>query len=297
MYKKKGSDNMAKKGGLGMGLDAIFEDNSLKEKDNISSARVTDLEPNKNQPRKKFDEAEIQKLAESINENGLIQPIVVRPIADERYQIVAGERRWRACKAAGIDEIPIIVRELSDEETAKIALIENIQRSDLNPIEEASGYKYLMDTFNITQEGISKIVGKSRSAIANSVRLLNLPDEVQKMLMNNEISAGHAKALAMIDDEDYMLDIAEKAANGSLTVRSVEKIATDFNKGEIHEEISDSKSEKQTNNHCKEIELSLSEMLGRKIRINIDKSEKGTISVEFFDKKDLDELVEHLSLM
>lgn len=280
-----------------MGLDAIFDDNSLKEKDNISTARVTDLEPNKNQPRKKFDEADIQKLAESINENGLIQPIVVRPIADERYQIVAGERRWRACKAAGLDEIPIIVRELSDEDTAKIALIENIQRADLNPIEEAAGYKYLMDNFNITQDEVSKIVGKSRSAIANSVRLLNLPDKIQKMLINNEISAGHAKALAMINDEDYMLDIADKAANGSLTVRSVEKIAADFNKGEVHEEVTESRKERQTNNYCTEIELSLSEMLGRRIKISMDRSEKGSISVEFFNKDDLDELVEHLSLM
>lgn len=279
-----------------MGLDAIFDDNSLKEKDNISTARVTDLEPNKNQPRKKFDEADIQKLAESINENGLIQPIVVRPIADERYQIVAGERRWRACKSAGISEIPIIVRELSDEETAKIALVENIQRSDLNPIEEASGYKYLMDNFNVTQETLSKIVGKSRSAIANSVRLLNLPDEIQKMLIDDEISAGHAKALAMIDDEEYMIDIAKKAANGALTVRNVEKLAAEINRGEMPEDIP-TKEEKQSNNHCREIELSLSEMLGRKIKINMDKSEKGTVSVEFFSKEDLDEVVEHLSLM
>ena len=287
---------MAKKGGLGMGLDAIFDDNSLREKDNISTARVTDLEPNKNQPRKKFDEADIQKLAESINENGLIQPIVVRPIADERYQIVAGERRWRACKSAGISEIPIIVRELSDEETAKIALVENIQRSDLNPIEEAAGYKYLMDNFDVTQEALSKIVGKSRSAIANSVRLLNLPDMVQKMLIDEEISAGHAKALAMIGDEEYMIDIAKKAANGALTVRNVEKIAAEINRGEVPEDIP-AKEERQSVNHCREIELSLSEMLGRKVKINMDKSEKGTVSVEFFSKEDLDEVVEHLSLM
>ncbi|MGN1415961.1 MAG: ParB/RepB/Spo0J family partition protein, partial [Oscillospiraceae bacterium] len=157
---------MAKKGGLGMGLDAIFDDNTLDDKESIRHVRLTDIEPNKNQPRKKFDEAEIQKLAESISEHGLIQPIIVRSIADERYQIVAGERRWRACKIAGISEIPIIVRELSDEETAKIALIENIQRADLNPIEEAAAYKLLMDNYSITQEALAKMVGKSRSVIA-----------------------------------------------------------------------------------------------------------------------------------
>lgn len=287
---------MAKKGGLGMGLDAIFDDNTLEDKESIRHVRLTDIEPNKNQPRKKFDEAEIQKLAESISEHGLIQPIIVRPIADERYQIVAGERRWRACKSAGISEIPIIVRELSDEDTAKIALIENIQRADLNPIEEAAAYKHLMDNYNITQEALAKLVGKSRSVIANSVRLLNLPEPVQDMLKNDEITVGHAKALAGIEDEDYMIEVAEKAANGLLTVRNIERIAADLQLAEQKQENSE-ELDKKIRNYYTEVEISLSDRLGRKVKINPGKDGKGNISIDFFDKDDLGEIADLLTLL
>lgn len=287
---------MAKKGGLGMGLDAIFDDNTLEDKESIRHVRLTDIEPNKNQPRKKFDEAEIQKLAESISEHGLIQPIIVRPIADERYQIVAGERRWRACKSAGISEIPIIVRELSDEDTAKIALIENIQRADLNPIEEAAAYKQLMDNYNITQEALAKLVGKSRSVIANSVRLLNLPEPVQDMLKNDEITVGHAKALAGIEDEDYMIEVAERAANGLLTVRNIEKIAAELQLDEQKQDKID-EIDKKIKNFYTEVEISLSDRLGRKVRINPGKDGKGNISIDFFDKDDLSEIADLLTLL
>ncbi len=290
---------MSKKGGLGMGLDAIFDDNTLKEKDNITTVRVTDIEPNKNQPRKKFDEKEISKLAESINEHGLIQPIIVRPIADERYQIVAGERRWKACKMAGINEIPIIIRDLTDIETAEIALIENLQRAELNPIEEAAAYKQLMEEYGVTQDALSKMVGRSRSFIANSVRLLSLPEEVRDMLENNEITVGHAKALAAIEDEEYMLETARKAAKGLLTVRNIENLSSELQKE--NKDIPSSEKEKSGEKKkllklYTEIELSLSEKLGRRIKINAGKDGGGSISIDFFDKEDLNELAEHIAL-
>lgn len=288
---------MAKKGGLGMGLDAIFDDNTLDDKESIRHVRLTDIEPNKNQPRKNFDEAEIQKLAESISEHGLIQPIIVRPIADERYQIVAGERRWRACKVAGISEIPIIVRELTDEDTAKIALIENIQRADLNPIEEAAAYKQLIDNYGITQEALAKMVGKSRSVIANSVRLLNLPERVQDMLKNDEITVGHAKALAGIDDEDFMIEVAERAANGLLTVRNIERIAAEY-QTKNDEDVSDiDELDKKVRNYYTEVELSLTDRLGRKVKITPGRDGKGSISIDFFNKDDLSGIADLLKLL
>lgn len=283
---------MPKKGVLGKGLDALFEDNSFEAKENIRHVRLTDVEPNKNQPRKDFDDAQIQTLADSINEYGLISPIIVRPIADERYQIVAGERRWRACKMAGVTEIPIIIKDLDEEETAKIALIENLQRSDLNPIEESSAYKQLMDNYGLTQEAVSKIVGKSRSVIANSVRLLSLPEKVQDMLKNGSITVGHAKALAAISDEEYMTELAEKAASGEITVRNIEKAAQLQNENEKPEKSSAGRSEKV---YYTEMELSLSDRLGRKVRINSKKNGKGTLVIDFFDKDDLSVIAEKLS--
>ena len=283
---------MPKKGVLGKGLDALFEDNSLEAKENIRHVRLTDVEPNKNQPRKDFDDAQIQTLADSINEYGLISPIIVRPIADERYQIVAGERRWRACKMAGVTEIPIIIKDLDEEETAKIALIENLQRSDLNPIEESSAYKQLMDNYGLTQEAVSRIVGKSRSVIANSVRLLSLPEKIQDMLKNGSITVGHAKALAAISDEEYMTELAEKAASGEITVRNIEKAAQLQNEEQKSERSSVGRSEKV---YYTEMELSLSDRLGRKVRINSKRNGKGTLVIDFFDKDDLSVIAEKLS--
>lgn len=286
---------MAKLGGLGMGLDAIFDDNTLEEKESIRHVRLTEVEPNKNQPRKRFDDAEIQTLADSIREHGLIQPITVRTIVDGRYQIVAGERRWRACKMAGVSEIPIIVRELSDEDTAKIALIENVQRADLNPIEEAAAYKQLIEQYGVTQEAIAKMVGKSRSVIANSVRLLNLPEEVQDMLKNDEISVGHAKALAAIEDEETMIEVARKAAEGLLTVRAIERLAAELAaKGEdVPEAKSD--ADRRIINYYTEMEISLHERLGRKVKINAGKNGKGSLVIDFFDKEDLNSIADLLA--
>ena len=278
-----------------MGLDAIWDDNSLENNESIRTVRVTDVEPNKNQPRKKFDDEEIQKLADSIRDHGLIQPIIVRVIEDERFQIVAGERRWRACKMAGINEIPIIVKEISDEETAKLALIENVQRADLNPIEEAAAYKQLIDDYGVTQEAIAKMVGKSRSVIANAVRLLNLPDEIQEMLEDGDITVGHAKALAGIEDEEIMLETARKAAKGLLTVRNIEKIASELAENEEEPVQEESDEERTVRNYYTEVEIGLSEKLGRKVRISGGKKGGGTITLDFFDKADLQEISEMLA--
>ncbi len=288
---------MAKRASLGRGMAAVFEDNTTESKDSISKARLTDIEPNKNQPRKKFDDAEIQALADSILEHGVIQPIIVRPLPDERYQIVAGERRWRACKMAGLTEIPIIVRELTDADTAKIALIENIQRSDLNPVEEAAAYKQLIDQFGMTQDEVAKMVGKSRSVIANSVRLLNLPDEIQDMLKNDRLSVGHAKALVGVDDIDFMIEMARKAADGLLTVRNIEKLVSDHEFLSDYQKIDFPERTRKDNNYYTEMELALADQLKRKVKISVGNDGKGTISIDFFDKNDLEEISNALSIL
>ena len=210
--------------GLGRGLDAIFIDNSVDDSGNVTMLRVSEIEPNPDQPRREFDPEALSQLADSIATHGLIQPIVVRSAGtDGLYQIIAGERRWRASKMAGLTEIPVIVKELDDSKAAQVALIENIQREDLNPIEEAAGYKSLMDDYSMTQEEVAKQVGKSRSAVANSTRLLDLPDGVKDLVKNGQLSAGHAKVLLSVHDEDEMVRLALNAVAKSLSVRETEK--------------------------------------------------------------------------
>ena len=197
------------KGGLGGGLDSLFEDNST-EVHVKKTLRLSEIEPNRSQPRKYFDETAISALADSIREHGILQPLLVRPIPLGGYQIVAGERRWRAARMLGLDEVPVIIRELNDLETAQIALIENLQRENLNPMEEAMGFQRLMDEFGMTQDDIAKFVGRSRSAVANAVRLLKLPEKVQEYLIDGSISAGHGRALLGFEDEETMLHVAQK---------------------------------------------------------------------------------------
>ncbi|MGN0643218.1 MAG: ParB/RepB/Spo0J family partition protein [Huintestinicola sp.] len=281
---------------LGQGLGALFEDNAVTEESGVQTLRLSEIEPNKMQPRKDFDEAAIASLAESIREHGLIQPILVRPMNNGMtYQIVAGERRWRACRMLGLDEVPVIIRELDDFETSQIALIENVQRSDLNPVEEAAAYKELMETYHMTQEVLAKTVGKSRSAIANSVRLLALPEAVQEMLKNGDITVGHAKALGSINDEKLMIETAERAAKGLLTVRQIEKLAAVINDASSGGQAEKSPADRALTNYYTEMEISLRERLGRKIKINSAKDGKGSIVIDFFDKEDLCRLAELLS--
>ncbi len=283
---------MAKKTGLGMGLDALFEDNSNGIQ-SPQSIRLSEIEPNRDQPRRSFDEASITSLAESIREHGLIQPILVRPLENGRYQIVAGERRWRACRMLAMTDVPVIVKELSDLETAQIALIENIQRENLNPVEEAIAYKTLMDNFSMTQETLSKAVGKSRSAIANSVRLLNLPETVQEMLRNGDISVGQAKALASVVDEKLLVELAQKASKGQVTVRGIEKLTAEMEAEKKPKKSAE--TDRKLRNYYTEMEISLCEKLGRKIKISAGKGENGSITIDFFDKDDLADITKMLA--
>lgn len=283
---------MAKKSALGKGLDALFEDNLSDSRDS-QTLRMSEIEPNKNQPRRHFDDAAIATLADSIRQHGLIQPILVRS-TETGYQIVAGERRWRACRMLGMSEIPAIVKELSDSETAQIALIENIQREDLNPIEEAAAYKELMETYDMTQEQLSKTVGRSRSSIANSVRLLNMPEKVQDLLKKGELTSGQAKAIAAAKTDEEMVALAEKASGGQMTVREIEK---QLNKSNSDSETEDFKptENKKAKNYLTEIQISLHEKLGRKVKISSKDGQKGTITLDFFSAEDLAELAEKLS--
>ncbi|MBQ8180900.1 MAG: ParB/RepB/Spo0J family partition protein [Ruminococcus sp.] len=278
-------------GGLGNGLDSLFEDNTsdIQVKKTL---RISEIEPNRNQPRKNFSDEAITALADSIQEHGMLQPILVRPLSTGGYQIVAGERRWRAARMLGLDEVPVNIRELSDMETMQIAIIENLQRENLNPIEEASGYNELIENFGMTQDKVAKMVGRSRSAVANAVRLLALPERVIKMLENGDISAGHGRALlGFEDDEELLIAMAVKASDGGLTVRQVEKAAQKYADSE---EVLPEKSDKKIDNYFKEMELSLNERLGRKVKVDYGKN-KGALILEFYDKEDLAAIAEKLT--
>ena len=274
------------KGGLGRGYETLFSDNTT-EVQNLSTLRVAEIEPNREQPRKSFDDGAIAALADSIREHGMIQPILVRPLENGSYQIVAGERRWRAARLAGLQEAPVTIRAMSDQETMQIALIENLQRENLNPIEEAQGYQELMDQFGMTQEGIAQIVGRSRSAVANSLRLLQLPEQIQQYLQEGAITTGHAKALAGFADEETMLACAARAADGQLTVRAIEKLAAAPKEHLLQ-------PDRRRDSYYKEMELSLSSSLGRKVKVDQGRK-KGMLILEYYDKDDLATLAKKLT--
>ncbi len=276
-----------KKGGLGRGLDALLIDNSI-ENTTASSAvklKLTDIEPNKGQPRKHFDETALSELAQSIEKHGVIQPLLVRPLSAGGYQLVAGERRWRAARMAGLTEVPVVIRDLTDEDAMALSLIENLQREDLDPIEEAEGYRTLMETFGITQEEAASRVGKSRPAVANLMRLLSLPKDVRAMVRTGTLSPGHARALLPLADDALIAQFAKEIVEKGLSVRQTEQWVKDFLK------VKKPKVEKERSKYLTEVELSLCEALGR--RVSVKGSEKGgTITIEFFDKNDLKKLSE-----
>lgn len=276
------------KSSLGSGLDFLFSDNT-SDVQVKKTLRTSEIEPNRDQPRKVFSDEAIQALADSIREHGMLQPILVRPIGGG-YQIVAGERRWRAARMLGLDEVPVNIRELSDLETMQIAIIENLQRENLNPVEEAAGYNDLIEKFGMTQEKVAKMVGRSRSAVANSVRLLALPERVLRMVENGDISAGHARALLGFENEEMLIATALKAADGGLTVRQVEKAAQKSSETEEKAPASN----KKIDNYFVEMELSLHEKLGRKVKVDYGKN-KGALILEFYDKEDLAALAEKLA--
>ena len=280
--------------GLGRGLDAIFLDNTLMEnaadKENtISTLKISLIDPKSDQPRKYFDKEALEELSESIRENGLLQPILVREYAEGRYQIIAGERRFRACKLAGLTEIPAIVLDRDDKAAAQIALIENIQREDLNPLEEAMAYKALKDEYGMTQEELSEKIGKSRSAIANSIRLLDLPDPILAMVAARELSAGHARTLLGVKDREDMILLAQIASEQDLSVRQLEEQVKKINRAKkVVKE--DDEDEAPFVDYFREMELKIQRQLGRKVKIS-DKGSKKTLTLFYEDNEDLDELL------
>ena len=282
---------------LGRGLDALWFDNSTSDGTSTIQLRISEIEPNRSQPRRRFDENSLTELADSIQQHGVLQPLMVRPLASGGYQIVAGERRWRACRMANITEVPAIVREMTDQEVMEIALIENLQREDLNIMEEAAGYQCLLDQYGMTQEQIAARVGKSRPVIANALRLLRLPAPVAELVKDGSLSAGHARALLSISQPDVMLEMARKAANGSATVRDIERLgkklrnAENQNPGEPSAAPADGEWNVGDDPYFRELELSLSESLGRKVRVRFTHGpEKGALELEFYSKEDLENL-------
>ncbi len=273
----------SKLGGLGKGLDAIFIENDTEGGGTVT-LKISEIEPNREQPRKNFNEESLRELADSIALHGVIQPLIVRPIPGGGYQLVTGERRWRACRMAGVSEVPVIIREMTDSEVTQIALIENLQREDLNSVEEALGYKSLMDNHGYTQDEVAKAVGKSRPAIANSMRLLNLPNEILQMLKDGEISAGHARALLAFNDVEAMIKTAKAIVPQDLTVRDIERLA------KKHNSDGGDKPRKPRAKRAPiydEVELSLNEHLSRRVKVINEKENKGTLEIEFYGEDDL----------
>lgn len=286
---------MAKRSSLGKGLDALFLDNNTED-GAIATLKIAEIEPNKNQPRSDFDDEALRELADSIREHGVIQPLVVRPI-DKGYQIVAGERRWRAARMAGLGEVPVVIRELDDNQTLEIAIIENLQREDLNPVELALGYKSLIDQYDMTQEQVADRLGKSRPVIANTIRLLSLPEKVLEYVRGGQISRGHAKALLSLENPALVEETAARILKGELLVRDIEKLARDTKKP-----AKDKPSAKKEpsadlawgDNYFKEMELALTAELGRKVRIT-HQGKRSVLELEFYSNEELADIASRLA--
>ena len=290
---------MAKKG-LGKGLDALFGD--AKADDVLSpgvsesvdgkviNLKIIDVEPNKDQPRTDFDDEALEELADSIRQHGVITPIVVKKANNGFYTIVAGERRWRASKKAGLKEIPAVVRELTELQTQEIALIENLQRQDLNPVEEAFGYKRLMEEFSLSQEEVSQKLGKSRSSVANSVRILSLPKEVIDFVRGGEISFGHAKVILSVKDSQMQKKIANEVVSKGLSVRATEEIAKEKPKKVIKEKKKDLNKELA----FVDAEKKMTEALGTKVKI-ASKGKKGLVQIEYYSSDELERIIKILT--
>ena len=298
---------MALKRGLGKGLDSLIPTNVMmesevkhatvstassaeEEKDGTLMVKLSKVEPNREQPRKNFDEDSLQELAESLKQFGMLQPILVQNRGDY-YEIIAGERRWRAAKIAGLKEVPVIVRELTDQEIVEISLIENIQREDLNPIEEAQAYKRLLTEFHLKQDEVAERVSKSRTAVTNSMRLLKLCDEVQKMVVDDMISTGHARALISIEDPEEQYLIAQKIFDEKLSVREVEKLVKD-----LHKPPKPPKEENKTLQAIyQEISERLKQSLSTKVYVSAKQNGAGKIEIEFYNHEDLERLLERIT--
>lgn len=283
------------KKGLGKGLDAIFEDNEFvidqpRPEEGIHTLRVSEIEPNRAQPRKVFDEDALQALASSIEKHGLIQPLVVEPLANGRYQIIAGERRWRACRKAGVEEVPVVIRTVTEQQNMELALIENLQREDLNPIEEAMGYRSLAEMYHMTQEEIAESVGKSRPAVANALRLLSLPEQLMDFVAGGELSAGHAKALMALEDKDEMLALANKVISDELTVRQTEALVK-----------SAKAPKKEKTAFPPEVKMALEQMendassyVGNRVSIHHSPKNRGKVEISYHSVDELEKIIDIL---
>ena len=280
---------MAKKfGGLGKGLDVLFSENTLEDGVTTVTLPLDEIIPNRDQPRKQFDDAALADLSDSIAQHGVLQPLLVRPMPDGSYQLVAGERRWRASRMAGLTEVPVVIRDMNEQEAAELALIENLQREDLNPMEEAIGYRTLMDNYGMTQEQAAQVVNKSRPAVANALRLLQLPEEVTDLVSAGTLSAGHARTVLAFEGVEAQIAAAKQAVAKGLSVRELEKMA---------------KAAKRTPRATKpstrdsfydEVELALRENLGRQVKVTAS-AKGGILQVEFFDPEDLRALANKLA--
>ena len=286
----------AKKSGLGRGIDSIFLDNEFESapEGGVKTLRISQIDPTVGQPRKTFDQEALAGLADSIAAHGVLQPILVREVAPDRYAIVAGERRWRAAKLAALSEIPAIVVEMDEKTAAEVALIENIQREDLNPIEEAEAYETLSTEYRMTQEEIAARVGKSRSAIANTMRLLDLPSDVRALVMNGSLSAGHARALLGLLDREAMLVLAQKAVENEYSVRDMEDEVRRVNRF-LAKSGEDEPAEPQPFrvDYVKELERKMISALGRKVKVST-KGAKKSVTLYFEDNEDLEGLLEQI---
>ena len=282
---------MAKKTGLGdnFGNISIFDDflSGDTSGKNIITMKISEIEPNRNQPRRHFDNEKLSSLADSIAIHGVLQPIIVRPF-ENSYQIIAGERRWRAARMAGLTEVPVIIMELTDSETMQVALIENLQREDLNPLEEANGYQELIDKFGMKQEEVAKRVGKARSSVANALRLLSLPESIKEMVKSGELSKGHCKALLGVSDTIKMVQLAQKSIDNGLSVHTLEKL--------IKTETAPKKEEPsyKKNPLYTEAELALTNSLGKAVRIKEGQNNRVTIEIDVFSEDEVMEIVKRL---
>ena len=292
----KGLDSLIPMGSVSSEKKADSKEENKESKDSKATetvVKITQVEPNREQPRKNFDEDALQELADSIKQFGLLQPILVQD-RKTHYEIIAGERRWRAAKLAGLKEVPVIIRDYTDQEIVEISLIENIQREDLNPIEEAQAYKRLLTEFNLKQDEVAERVSTSRTAVTNSMRLLKLCDEVQQMIIDDMLSTGHARALISIEDPEQQYMIAQKIFDEKLSVREVEKLVKDLNKPEKPKKESN-KEDKSLDIIYEAIEEKLKQSLGTKVEISSKGNGAGKLEIEFYNHDDLDRIIELLS--
>ena len=288
---------MAKKFTLGKGLGALIpeEPEDLREENNKILISINKIKSDEEQPRKLFDSEKIAELAESIKAHGIIQPLILRKYMDDQYIIVAGERRWRAAKMAGLKDVPAIIMELTDRDILEISLIENIQRQDLNPIEEALAYRKLLNDFKITQEELSKRIGKSRVAIANTMRLTNLDERVQQYIIESILSEGHGRVLLTISDKQKQYELSQQVIDEKLSVRELERLIKRFNEEEEKEKVIWSMSMDDLNPYYKEIKNQLQNYFGTKVNVS-NKKNKGKIEIEYYSEEDLQRILDIINM-